>query len=144
MPPIVNMAIKPMANSMGVLKCSLPPHMVASQAKILIPVGTPIRKLSAEKNMQRQGGHAGGEHMVRPNGKGQHADGDPGKDNRFVPKQRLAREDRNDLGDNPEGRQDQDIDLRVAEEPEQVLPEQRVAALGDVVEMGAQQAVEQQ
>ena len=35
-----------------------------------------------------------------------------------------------------------DVDLGVAEEPEQVLPEQRVAAVLDVEEVGADQPVE--
>ena len=43
--------------------------------------------------------------------------------------QRLAREHRHDLADDAEDRQDEDVDLGVAEEPEQVLPEERVAAL---------------
>ena len=41
-PPIVNMAMKPTANSMGVVKWIFPPHIVAHHEKILIPVGTAI------------------------------------------------------------------------------------------------------
>ena len=41
-PPITNMERKPSANSIGVLKCSFPSHIVASQLKILMPVGTAI------------------------------------------------------------------------------------------------------
>ena len=32
--------MKPSANSIGVSKCRLPRHVVASQLKILMPVGT--------------------------------------------------------------------------------------------------------
>jgi len=39
-PPNVNKKIKPLANSIGVFKTILPPNMVATQLKILIPVGT--------------------------------------------------------------------------------------------------------
>ena len=39
-PPSTNMEMKPSANSIGVRKCSFPSHIVASQEKILIPVGT--------------------------------------------------------------------------------------------------------
>ena len=39
-PPIVNSAMKPSANSIGVSKMRLPRQVVASQLKILIPVGT--------------------------------------------------------------------------------------------------------
>src|ERR1700731_280283 len=37
--------------SMGVLKSSLPPYMVPSQLKILIPVGTPTNIVEATKKM---------------------------------------------------------------------------------------------
>src|SRR5512134_2955765 len=40
MPPSVNMVRKPSANSIGVSRCSTPRHSVASQEKILMPVGT--------------------------------------------------------------------------------------------------------
>ncbi len=39
-PPSVNIVRKPSANSIGVSRCSTPRHRVASQEKILIPVGT--------------------------------------------------------------------------------------------------------
>ena len=39
-PPSVNMVRKPSAHSIGVSTCSTPRHSVASQEKILIPVGT--------------------------------------------------------------------------------------------------------
>ena len=42
----------------------------------------------------------------------------------------------------PSRREEDDVDLGVAEEPEQVLPEQRVAALGGVEEMRADEPVE--
>src|SRR3954447_16463370 len=41
-PPITNIDRKPSANRNGVLKCNLPFQIVASQLKILIPVGTAI------------------------------------------------------------------------------------------------------
>ena len=41
-PPTVNKKIKPIAKSPGVLKSIDPPHSVASQLKILIPVGIAI------------------------------------------------------------------------------------------------------
>ncbi len=39
-PPSVNVVRKPSANSIGVSRCSTPRHSVASQEKILMPVGT--------------------------------------------------------------------------------------------------------
>ncbi len=47
---------------------------------------------------------------------------------RVVAEDRLAREDRQDLGGDAHRGQDQDVDLGVAEEPEEMLPEQRLAA----------------
>jgi hypothetical protein len=41
-PPITNIERNPSANSMGVVRCMRPFHIVASQEKILIPVGTAI------------------------------------------------------------------------------------------------------
>ena len=38
----MNIAMKPTANSIGVVKWILPSHIVASHEKILIPVGTAI------------------------------------------------------------------------------------------------------
>ncbi len=47
-------------------------------------------------------------------------------DEEGVTEDRLAGEDRDDLGDDPEPRQDQDVDLGMPEEPEVVLPQERV------------------
>jgi hypothetical protein len=48
-PPTVNKKIKPNANNKGGRICSLPPHNVASQLKILMPVGTAIIIVAAVK-----------------------------------------------------------------------------------------------
>ena len=48
-PPIVNKNKNPQANNMGVLNSILPPHNVAIQLKILIPVGTAIIIVAAVK-----------------------------------------------------------------------------------------------
>jgi hypothetical protein len=48
-PPTVNRKIKPTANKPGVLKSIDPPHNVASQLNILIPVGTAIIIVAAVK-----------------------------------------------------------------------------------------------
>ena len=72
---------------------------------------------------------AGDELVVRPH---EEADSTPVREgrveHRLVGEQLLAREDRDDLGDDADRRQQHDVDLGVAEEPEQVLPEDRVAA----------------
>ena len=46
---MTNIAMNPVAKSIGVAKRNRPPHMVAIQLKILIPVGTEIRNVIAPK-----------------------------------------------------------------------------------------------
>jgi hypothetical protein len=48
-PPRVNKNIKPVAHNIGVDKLIFPPYIVASQLKILIPVGTAIIIVAAVK-----------------------------------------------------------------------------------------------
>ena len=72
---------------------------------------------------ERQQHLAGGVHVVRPDRHRQGRDGDRREDQGLVAEDRLAREDRQDLGDDAEERQRDDVDLWVPEEPEQVLPE---------------------
>ncbi len=48
-PPTVNKKINPTANSIGVRKSIEPAHIVASQEKIFIPVGTAIIIVAAVK-----------------------------------------------------------------------------------------------
>ncbi|MNI97736.1 hypothetical protein D3C73_1564380 [compost metagenome] len=47
-PPMVKVGIKPTANKFGVVKRTCPPHIVNSQLKILIPVGTAISIVDTE------------------------------------------------------------------------------------------------
>ena len=48
-PPTVNKKIKPRAHIIGVLKDIEPPHIVAIQEKIFIPVGTAMIIVAARK-----------------------------------------------------------------------------------------------
>jgi len=48
-PPIVNRAMNPSAHSIGTVILRLPPYAVASQEKILIPVGTAMIMVAAVK-----------------------------------------------------------------------------------------------
>ena len=65
------------------------------------------------------------EHVVAPHAEAEEADEDAGVDDDRRAEERLAREGRQHLGDDAQRRQDQDVDLGVAEDPEEVLPEQR-------------------
>ena len=120
-----------------------PPYIVASQLKNLMPVGIETSRLATAKKRSSGPAHADGEHVVRPDAQADEGDGHRGGGHELVAEQHLAREDRDHLGDHAEDRQDQDVDLRVAEEPEQVLPQERRAAVLHVEEVRPEVAVEQ-
>ena len=126
MPPIRNIVRKPTAKSSGVENVSLPRHIVAIQLNIFTPVGH--RDEERHEREERQEHRAGGEHVVGPHGEAEGADADRREHERLVAEQRLAREDRQDLADDAHRGQDHDVDGRVRVEPEDVLPEHRVAA----------------
>ena len=133
-PPIVNRKRKPIANSIGVSKVIEPCHIVAIQLNTFTPVGTAISIVAYMKNSWPVDRHAGREHVVRPDDERQDRDRRRRVHHRGVAEQRLARERRDDLRDDAERRQDHDVDLGVAEEPEDVLEHHRVAAAGRVEE----------
>ena len=77
---------------------------------------------------------------MRPHRHRQRRDGQRRVDQRGVTEDRLAAEHREDLGHDAEERQRDDVHLGVAEEPEQVLPQQHTA-VGRVVDVRAEVAV---
>ncbi len=102
----------------------------------------PGRHRDEERHQREEGQQhrAGDEHVVRPHHDGQGSDADGGEDQALVAEQRLAGENRQDLADDAEERQGDDVDLGVAEVPEQVLPEQR-ATVGGVEHVRAEAPV---
>ena len=52
---MVNMATRPIAKSIGVVKVSFPPHIVAIQLRIFTPVGTAMNIVDTEKAATDQG-----------------------------------------------------------------------------------------
>ncbi len=96
-----------------------------------------------EEQLRRER-HADREHVVRPDDERQEGDRGGRVHHGLVAEQRLAREGRDDLRDDAEGRQDQDVDLGMPEEPEDVLEHHRVAAAGGVEEGGAEEVVGEQ
>ena len=81
------------------------------------------------------------EHVVRPHAPAEEADRDAGEHDDRVAEQRLAREHRQDLGDDAHAREDEDVHLGMAEDPEQVLVQQRIAAGRGVEEVRVEVAV---
>ena len=114
--------------SSEVVKWMLPPQMVASQLKILMPVGTEMTMVEKHEEGVGAGGHADGEHVVRPDAEADEADADRGGDHGRIAEDGLAREDGNDLVGEGEGGQHQDVNLGMAEDPEEVHPEDGRAA----------------
>ena len=120
----------------------LPPHSVASQLKILMPVGTEITIVGEGEEGVWTRAHADGEHVVRPDTEADEADANRGGDHRRIAEDRFAREDGDDLVGEGESGQDEDVDLGMAEDPEEVHPENGGAAGLRVEEVAAQIAID--
>ena len=109
--------------------------MVASQLKILMPVGTAIAMVDSTKNVFAAGAHADREHVVRPDAHADESDADRCRHHHRVAENRFAGKHGNDFGSECEGGNDQDIDFGVAEDPEEVHPDHGRAAGLRVEEM---------
>ncbi len=90
------------------------------------------------------GPEAHGEHVMAPHAPAHEPDQYARIDDDGVAEQGLARERRQHLGYDPHGRQDQDVHFGVAENPEEVLPQQGRRAGTGQKEMRAEQTVEHQ
>jgi hypothetical protein len=84
------------------------------------------------------------EHVVGPHGEAECPDGRRREDECLVAEQRFPAEDRQDLADDAHRGQHHDVDRRVRVEPEDVLVEDRVAAVARVEERTAVIAVDEQ
>ena len=88
---------------------------------------------------------AGGEHVVRPDAEAEEGNDRSGEYNGGIAEERFPREGRQDVRHDAHGRKDEDVDLRVAEYPEEVLPEQRVSARAcGIEEVRTEESVEQE
>ena len=85
-----------------------------------------------------------GKHVVGPHTPPDEADCGTRKHHERIAKQWLATEHRQHLRDNAERRQDEHVDLGVAKDPEQVLPQQRVGTCRYVKELGAETALKRE
>ncbi len=89
-------------------------------------------------------GDAARVHMMRPDEEADHADRHHRIGHADIAEDRLLGEGRDDVADDAEAGQDHDVDLRMAEEPEQMLVEDRVAAAVGNEECRAEVAVREQ
>ncbi len=100
------------------------------------------------------GVHAAHVHVVGPYDEAERADGDDGPDHHAIAEDVFARVDADQVRNDAEGRQSDDVDFGMAEEPEKVLEQDRAATAifrqrahldqRGHEEAGPQQAVEQQ
>src|SRR5690606_8239680 len=86
--------------------------------------------------------HTDDEHVMSPDPEGQEADSTGRVDHEGVAEEWLPTEGRQDLGNYSEGWKHQDVDLGMPEDPEDVLPENRITTLGGVEEVRAELPVE--
>ena len=118
--------------------------MVASQLKILIPVGTAMAIVDSTKNvfafeLMPTVNMWWAQTLMLMNPMATRC-----RHHHRVAEDRFARKDRDDFGNKRECRNDQNIDFRVTEDPEEVHPDHGRAAGLRVEEMSAQIAVDQQ
>ena len=118
--------MKPSANFIAAGNVMLPPHIVPIQLKNFTPVGTAMSIDRPEKYASVHG--AGGEHVVGPHADRQRRDRERGQHQAGVAEHGPPGEHRQHLGDDAEVGQHEDVHLGVAEEPEQVLPQDRLTA----------------
>ncbi|MNP04780.1 hypothetical protein D3C76_967070 [compost metagenome] len=124
------------------------PHDRRGEAQTALVDGEqPVEQLHTGRNgdqhrrQAEEGVDAGagthGEEVVQPYGEAQHGDGARCVDHRVVAEQTLAREGGGNFREHTEGRQDQDVDLRVTPRPEQVDVHHRVPTklVGEDVEV---------
>ena len=93
------------------VEVQVPAPEVASQLKIFIPVGTAMIIEAIMKKACSEIGRPTVNMWWRPDQHREEADSDRRGDDRLVPEHGLAREDRQHLRDDPEGRQDDDVHL---------------------------------
>src|SRR4030095_11008142 len=67
--------------------------------------------------------HAYGEHVMAPDQRAQHHDGNSGGSNKLVTEDRFTGKNRNYFRDHAKCRKNHDINFRMAESPKDVLPE---------------------
>ena len=93
---------------------------------------------------QRDLGKASCEHVVHPDAETDECRRHGGERHVRVEEDRPARRDRHDRRHDAHRRQEDDVHVGMAEEPEQVLPQQRIAARNRLEEMEAEVALERE
>ena len=128
---MMNIETNPIALSIAEVNWIRPPHIVPSQLKTLMAEGRAI-SIVESMNVAPSAGFMPDWNMWWPQTmKPRPAIAPSREDHRLVAEQGLAGERRDDVRDDPHRREDHDVDGRVRVEPEQVLPQERLAAADD-------------
>ena len=102
------------------------------------------REGRAAEESEREERNAGGEHVVQPDAKAERHGRHRANHHRRITDERPAAEEGQSIGDETHRRQHDDVDPRMREHPEQMLPEQRMAAAVRSKEMRSELAVSPQ
>ena len=89
-----------------------------------------------------EGNHANAEHMVRPDAQADKCDRHHGSHHDRITEDGFAGENRNDLGGNRKRRHDEDVNLGMAENPKEMLPEHGITTRLGIEEFRAEVAVQ--
>jgi hypothetical protein len=127
-------------NRPGTLNFGRPLPRVASQH--LDAAGNRHGHRGGREEGERQARQPGREHVVHPQAEAEHAGADQRQHDQPVADEARLGDRRHHHRDQTGRRQEDDVDLGVAEQPEQVLPEERVAAPFRQEERPVQRALE--
>ena len=120
-----------MVKSIGTLKRMEPPQSEMKNALKMITDGIEISKRRRLEKCADCTAHARQPHVMGPHDERQESDHQHGKDQRFITPERLARIVGQNFGHDTERRQNQHVNFRMPEEPEQMLPQKWAAAAAD-------------
>ncbi len=114
-----NIGRNAVAKSIGVLKRIDPPQSEMKNAVKMMTDGIEMIIVVVWKNVAHRRAHAGQIHVMRPNDEGEEAEHERGVDQGLVTPERLAGVVRDDLRDDAHAGQNQHVNFRMREEPEQ-------------------------
>ena len=120
---------KPRTNSSGALQLRPAAPEGRDPGEYLDAGRNGDRHACGREEAERELRYAGGEHVMHPQPEAQEPGAHERRHDEAIADQRRLRQCGHDHGDHSRGRQEDDVDLGMPEEPEQVLPQKRVAGL---------------
>ncbi len=141
-PPSTKITRLPKAKSMGTERVRRPAASVARKQKTWTLRGNCHSLRGRREQAERDGRQSRREHVVDPQSEAQKASPDRRQHDPAISNDRSLRERRNDHRHQGNRRKEDDVDLRMAKEPEQVLPQQRIAAAGRIEERPMKRALD--